>query len=622
MDLDGKWAEKKSKRVPSKSRDPLFSDVVAGNGFAKKPTAKPQRLKPLERDSSPRSIVRSQAELYRSSSPAPEERQDGGRRSLSSERDPEMGRKKTGKAKGKRPGSSGRLPPIKGAKRSSLEGGLPSSRTPPPTMAPTFLAAESEMVSPAEADTEEVPKTRASEDETDGYVTASEAAAPTGKRLGGKRRIRVVCRKRPLPDDADLEEDCVQVKPPETHISAAKLRVDLSEYTESHNYAFDDSFDAAHTNEDVYAQCARSLIDCVFDGGSASCFAYGQTGSGKTHTMIGTETEPGLYILAANDIFERAQSHHRIFVSLYEIYCNSLFDLLNHRAVVVPREDANKRVNVCGLTWHEITSVRDLIRVIDRGTVQRRTGSTSANEFSSRSHAVLTITLRDETSPKFFGSLNVVDLAGSERAADTANNDKQTRLEGAEINKSLLALKECIRGLDERKKHIPFRGSKLTEVLRDNFVGNSQTVMIATISARAVDIEHTLNTLRYAFRVKGLSVETTAPSKERYRPPPKPENVPTPIPALAPEKKKKKLKDKKTGRRVTPRSARVKETSLELLEKQLEERLASRFDQLAAAMSTKYSHIEELVNQNRKLMEQNEELRRMMTYRDATLVDA
>lgn len=73
-------------------------------------------------------------------------------------------------------------------------------------------------------------------------------------------------------------------------------------------------------------------------------------------------------------------------------------------------------------------------------------------------------------------------------------------MEGAEINKSLLALKECIRALDNDQGHIPFRGSKLTEVLRDSFVGNSRTVMISCISPNAGSCEHSLNTLRYADR--------------------------------------------------------------------------------------------------------------------------
>jgi len=58
------------------------------------------------------------------------------------------------------------------------------------------------------------------------------------------------------------------------------------------------------------------------------------------------------------------------------------------------------------------------------------------------------------------------------------DSKKETRIDGAEINKSLLALKECIRALDQNKKHTPFRGSKLTQVLKDSLVGNCKTVMI------------------------------------------------------------------------------------------------------------------------------------------------
>jgi kinesin family protein 2/24 len=106
-----------------------------------------------------------------------------------------------------------------------------------------------------------------------------------------------------------------------------------------------------------------------------------------------------------------------------------------------------------------------------------------------------------------FGKMSFIDLAGSERGADTIDQNKQTRLDGAEINKSLLALKECIRALDLEKKHLPFRGSKLTQVLKDSFTGNSKTTMIANVTPANSCCEHTLNTLRYADRVKELKKE-------------------------------------------------------------------------------------------------------------------
>lgn len=114
---------------------------------------------------------------------------------------------------------------------------------------------------------------------------------------------------------------------------------------------------------------------------------------------------------------------------------------------------------------------------------------------------------------KYLGKMSFIDLAGSERGADTIDQNRQTRLDGAEINKSLLALKECIRALDLDKKHTPFRGSKLTQVLKDSFTGNSKTTMIANVSPAAGCCEHTLNTLRYADRVKELKKDLAGGQK-------------------------------------------------------------------------------------------------------------
>eukprot|EP00669_Euglena_mutabilis_P004095 TRINITY_DN15254_c0_g1_i1.p1 TRINITY_DN15254_c0_g1~~TRINITY_DN15254_c0_g1_i1.p1 ORF type:complete len:239 (+),score=59.87 TRINITY_DN15254_c0_g1_i1:283-999(+) len=145
-----------------------------------------------------------------------------------------------------------------------------------------------------------------------------------------------------------------------------------------------------------------------------------------------------------------------------------------------------------------------MMELIEYGNSIRASGETGANKDSSRSHAILQICVKSRKSDKTQGKFTFIDLAGSERGADTMDSDRQTRLEGAEINKSLLALKECIRSLDQGHRHVPFRGSKLTEVLRDSFVGNCRTVMIAAISPASASCEHTLNTLRYADRVKEL----------------------------------------------------------------------------------------------------------------------
>lgn len=73
-----------------------------------------------------------------------------------------------------------------------------------------------------------------------------------------------------------------------------------------------------------------------------------------------------------------------------------------------------------------------------------------------------------------------------------------------------MALKECIRAMDMDQKHLPFRGSKLTLILRDSFIGDCKTIMIGNVSPCEKNCEDTLNTLRYAERVKELR-NTTNP---------------------------------------------------------------------------------------------------------------
>lgn len=171
-------------------------------------------------------------------------------------------------------------------------------------------------------------------------------------------------------------------------------------------------------------------------------------------------------------------------------------------------EDASNEVNIVGLTEKNVTNVEQVLECIQLGNKVRTSGQTSANQHSSRSHAVFQIILRRKGVKGVYGKFSLIDLAGNERGADTMSSDRQTRMESAEINKSLLALKECIRALGRKNAaHLPFRGSKLTQVLRDSFIGqNSKTCMIAMISPGMSCCENTLNTLRYANRVKELAV--------------------------------------------------------------------------------------------------------------------
>ncbi|CAL5438415.1 unnamed protein product [Camellia sinensis] len=327
-------------------------------------------------------------------------------------------------------------------------------------------------------------------------------------------KIKVVVRKRPLnkKEIAKKEEDIITIDRNSNSLTVheTKLKVDLTEYVEKHEFLFDAVMSEDISNDEIYSETVEPIVPIIFQRTKATCFAYGQTGNGKTYTM-----QP-LPLKASQDIFRLMNHTYRnqgfqLFVSFFEIYGGKVFDLLNDRKKLCMREDGKQQVCIVGLQEYRVSKVETIKELIERGNATRSTGTTGANEESSRSHAILQLAIKrpvdgnDSKPARVIGKLSFIDLAGSERGADTTDNDKQTRIEGAEINKSLLALKECIRALDNDQGHIPFRGSKLTEVLRDSFVGDSRTVMISCISPNSGSCEHTLNTLRYADRVKSLS---------------------------------------------------------------------------------------------------------------------
>ena len=307
-------------------------------------------------------------------------------------------------------------------------------------------------------------------------------------------KIRVVVRKRPLnkKELTKQDQDVLRIADETTlKVQELKTKVDLTNYIDEHTFNFENVFGEDSTNEDIYINCVQPIVAAAFEGAKVSCFAYGQTGSGKTHTMMGPDptakvpTCPGIYFLAVNDIFtllnDPAYEGYSVQASLYEIYCGKLHDLLNKRKEVYARCDAKQRVKIMGITEAPCTTVEELMQVINYGLTERTTGTTTANADSSRSHAIMQVVLRNPEN-KLSGKMSFIDLAGSERGADTAESDKRVRQDGAEINKSLLALKECIRALDQDQKHTPFRGSKLTQVLKDSFIGKCKTVMIANVS--------------------------------------------------------------------------------------------------------------------------------------------
>ncbi|ANQ10855.1 Kinesin-like protein [Plasmodium coatneyi] len=347
-----------------------------------------------------------------------------------------------------------------------------------------------------------------------------------GKSMNGK--IKVVVRKRPI---SELEKkrkdlDIITVKDNSTiYIDEPRYKVDLTKYVERHEFIVDKVFDETVDNFTVYINTIKPLIVDIFESNCVcSCFAYGQTGSGKTYTMLGSQPygqseTPGIFQYAAEDIFSflnlyDSDNSRGIFISFYEIYCGKLYDLLQKRKMVAALENGKKEVIVKDLKILRVYSKEELIAKMIDGVMLRKIGVNSQNDESSRSHAILNIDLKDIHKNVSLGKIAFIDLAGSERGADTVAQNKQTQTDGANINRSLLALKECIRAMDSDKHHIPFRDSELTKVLRDIFVGKSKSIMIANISPTISCCEQTLNTLRYSSRVKNFKHKMNTTEEE------------------------------------------------------------------------------------------------------------
>lgn len=336
-------------------------------------------------------------------------------------------------------------------------------------------------------------------------------------------QITVCVRKRPISRKEVNRKEIDVISVPRKDmliVHEPRSKVDLTKFLENHKFRFDYAFNDTCDNAMVYKYTAKPLVKTIFEGGMATCFAYGQTGSGKTHTMGGEfngkvqDCKNGIYAMAAKDVFvtlnmPRYRAMNLVVsASFFEIYSGKVFDLLSDKQKLRVLEDGKQQVQVVGLTEKVVDGVEEVLKLIQHGNAARTSGQTSANSNSSRSHAVFQIVLRPQGSTKIHGKFSFIDLAGNERGVDTSSADRQTRMEGAEINKSLLALKECIRALGKQSAHLPFRVSKLTQVLRDSFIGEkSKTCMIAMISPGLSSCEHTLNTLRYADRVKELVVK-------------------------------------------------------------------------------------------------------------------
>ncbi|CAD8210486.1 unnamed protein product [Paramecium pentaurelia] len=278
------------------------------------------------------------------------------------------------------------------------------------------------------------------------------------------------------------------------------------------------------SQEVVFDICGKELIHSALGGYSGTIMAYGQTGAGKTFTMMGSQIDykyrgmmPRCISLLFQEIEARYEQQITVGVSYLEIYNEMMYDLLaggDQNTGLAIQEDNNGYVLVKGLTIKKCQTEEDAIAQLFEGETNRTISEHKLNKASSRSHCVFTVHLeirsRVESAEKvIISKLNLVDLAGSERTKKTGSEGR-TLLEAQFINKSLSFLEQVVVALSEKQRdHIPYRQSKLTNLLKDSIGGNSKTVMIANIWPEKHQLEETISTLKFAQRMMKVTNESS-----------------------------------------------------------------------------------------------------------------
>lgn len=283
-------------------------------------------------------------------------------------------------------------------------------------------------------------------------------------------------------------------------------------------------------NRAFYRKVGPDLVSHFFEGYNVCLLAYGQTGSGKTFTMIGDDADPGVIPLMIRDVMQHREAlveqkiNCELLFSYVEIYNEKVKDLLDGSRQCRVREHPTMGPYVENLTAVSLKLYEQFSLLMDRGNRNRIVASTKMNEASSRSHAVITFTLRQtryaedadsdsvvgEPVEEMISNIKLVDLAGSERLSRTQVFGQSDRIkEGSQINKSLMVLGRCINLLAQGTRLVvPYRDSTLTYLLRENLAGNSKTAMVFCVSP--CDFEETHQTLNYASQVKKMKTRATA----------------------------------------------------------------------------------------------------------------
>ncbi|KAM6566752.1 hypothetical protein CsatA_025880 [Cannabis sativa] len=334
--------------------------------------------------------------------------------------------------------------------------------------------------------------------------------------------IRVFCRIRPI----TVPENFGQLKAVAA-LDSSNVVLKLAE-NKSKTYSFDKVFHPGSSQDEVFAE-VEPVIKSALDGYNACIFAYGQTGTGKSFTMEGIPQSPGVVARSMEAIFKQAVDSNHLFVftfSMLEIYLGNLKDLLVPQPTKVMdpmppclsiQTDPKGGIDIDNLVAIPVTDVNQALKLYKLGCRFRSTASTNSNKTSSRSHCLIRLSItcldaperRRETNKLWF-----VDLGGSERVLKTKASGRRLD-EGKAINLSLSALGDVIHALQKKNCHVPYRNSKLTQVLKDSLGEDSKTLMLVHVSQKEEDICETLCSLNFATRVRSIHLGNMDSNEER-----------------------------------------------------------------------------------------------------------
>nr|XP_022302064.1 kinesin-like protein klp-3 isoform X1 [Crassostrea virginica]XP_022302065.1 kinesin-like protein klp-3 isoform X1 [Crassostrea virginica] len=313
--------------------------------------------------------------------------------------------------------------------------------------------------------------------------------------------IRVFCRAR-----RDDRAGCCLKFPTDSDIVA------MDGNQQKKMFSFDKVYDPNSTQEQIFADTKGIITSCV-DGYNVCLMAYGQTGSGKTFTMMGPEANPGINIRAMKELFDVCKERvetvtYTLKVSLIEIYNETIQDLLTSDARPLELRTAGNKVSIPNLKEVEIRNLDDIKKTMAQGDKNRTVASTKMNSTSSRSHLLLMLSVEGQdkvTGAITRGTLILCDLAGSERISKT-EAEGQRLVEAAAINKSLSALGQVFTALRTSQLHVPYRNSKLTQILQPSLGGDAKACLFVNVSPDVNNFSETVSTLNFGSNAKQIAL--------------------------------------------------------------------------------------------------------------------